>query len=75
MNIYVSDEYVLDNYISSEFSSVVLTISESSILAIANAIWERSLPLVSGVGITYGDVLLSADDLNAISHAVWSRSL
>ena len=52
-----------------------LTLSEAAILAIADAVWARQLPLSSAPSVSYGATGLSADDLDAISHAVWSMSL
>lgn len=52
-----------------------LTLSEAAILAIAEAVWARQLPLSTSPPVSYGETGLSADDLDAISHAIWSRSL
>lgn len=53
----------------------VLTLSEAAIMAIAEAVWARVLPLSDSPPVSYGETGLSADDLDAISHAIWSRSL
>jgi len=53
----------------------VLTLSEAAIMAIAEAVWARVLPLSDSPPVSYGSTGLSSYDLDAISHAVWSRSL
>lgn len=56
-------------------SPLLLTLTEGAILAIAEAVWARVLPLSDAPLVSYGSTGLSSDDLDAISHAVWSRSL
>lgn len=60
---------------SATITAIVTSLSEASILAIAQAVWERGLPLTSEPVVTYGTTELTQRDLNAISHAVWSRTL
>lgn len=60
---------------SATIVGIVTSLSESAILAIAQAVWERGLPLASEPVVTYGTTDLTQRDLNAISHAVWSKSL
>ena len=56
-------------------SPLSLTLTESAIIAIAEAVWTRQLPLTAAPSVIYGSTGISADDIDAISHAVWSRSL
>ena len=66
--------YVLTGH-SATITGIVTTLSEAAILAIAQAVWERGLPLTSEPVVTYGTSELTQRDLNAISHAVWSKAL
>jgi hypothetical protein len=52
-----------------------LSLSEAAILAIAEAVWSRQLPLADAPPVSYGSTGLTPDDLDAISRAVWSRTL
>jgi hypothetical protein len=51
-------------------------LSELAIQAIAEAVWARQLPLGNPPDVeSYGTRGLSLAELNAISHAVWSKTL
>lgn len=50
-------------------------LSLSAIAALVDAIWSTVLPLGSPPAFTPGLETLDADEIDAIRHAVWSRSL
>lgn len=56
-------------------TTIDLMLTESAILAIAEAVWARNLPLTAEPTFNYGSTGLSQRDLDAISHAVWSKTL
>lgn len=56
-------------------SPLSLTLTESAILAIAEAVWARQLPLTAAPSVIYGSTGISVDDIDAISRAVWSKTL
>lgn len=56
-------------------SPLSLTLTESAILAIAESVWARQLPLTAAPSVIYGSTGISADDIDAISRAVWSKTL
>jgi len=68
-------EYVLAGQSIVMTYSIMTTLSQEAIDAIAAAVWARTLPLGASPVITYGALGLSAGDMNAISQSVWSKSL
>lgn len=66
---FQSDAFQIDS------AALATILDEASINAIAAAIWARVLPLDPDPVYSYGTTSLSANDLDAITRAVWRKTL
>ena len=57
------------------FTDLTVAFTEATITALAAAVWNQIVPLPDAPTITYGTQTLTADELEAISYAIWVKTI